>query len=143
MSSPMSEAIAVSGPPSPAPAPAPPLITTTPSLPPKAASPQPATAVPTTLLAPPSSSSTSTAGPAPAPSSLKRKASFEEFEMADDPFLDEESAAFKASKSASEWNAHLKWGRQVRGPQWEWGTGMYHVPVGSAEYYAGVIKLAE
>lgn len=121
MPSPPSEEAEVSAPPSPSTLPtlAPPTITTTPSL---APAPVSSSTAPSTLLAPPTASSSSSLPTSSSP--LKRKVEYEEFSVEDDPFLDEESAAFKAAKSASEWNGQLKWGRQLRGPQWDWGTGM-------------------
>lgn len=41
------------------------------------------------------------------------------------PYEDPNSAAAKAAKSASEWNGLLKYARKGRGPQWDWGSGMY------------------
>ncbi|ORY88176.1 hypothetical protein BCR35DRAFT_302118, partial [Leucosporidium creatinivorum] len=105
----------------------------------------------TTASASPSAPSTTTV---PFPGSpLKRKLSWsepqpeqrprlEEFEESDDPFLNAESTAFKAAKSARQWNGLLHWARRARGPQWDWGTATYHVDMSSPEYFAGVTRVA-
>ena len=69
----------------------------------------------TTLAAPPATT---------ALSPLKRRISFDRHEEGQDAFLDENSAAHKAAKDASQWNGLLKWARKARGPQWDWGSGM-------------------
>lgn len=55
-----------------------------------------------------------------------------------DRYADPSSAASQAALAASQWNSLLHWSRKARGPQWDWGTGMYHVPIGSTQYYANV-----
>ncbi|KAM0752747.1 hypothetical protein T439DRAFT_323361 [Meredithblackwellia eburnea MCA 4105] len=129
-----------------------PIITTTsaalspsaqpsPPSPPSSTNAPPAPTIITTHLAVPSTST------APASSSpLKNETSslsFDEYEEVQDPFEDEESPAFKASKSASQWNGLLRWARKSRGPQWDWATGMYHVDTSSPEYFANVTRLPE
>ncbi|BGP15535.1 hypothetical protein JCM10213_006477 [Rhodosporidiobolus nylandii] len=66
----------------------------------------------------------------------------------DDKFANPLSDAARAARSASQWNGLLKWARGARLAQggvsggWEWGTGMYHVPRDSPEYYSGVERAA-
>ncbi|KAI5477679.1 hypothetical protein MNV49_006065 [Pseudohyphozyma bogoriensis] len=115
--------------PSPSATPAPPL------------DPSPAPAAPeasTSLLPPSDASSLNPLKRKSSNSSLASGAEDDSEQPQRDPWGDEQSPAYKAAKSASQWNSLLLWARKGRGPQWEWGTGMYHVDRNSPEYYAGV-----
>ncbi|GAA5905727.1 hypothetical protein JCM6882_000444 [Rhodosporidiobolus microsporus] len=61
------------------------------------------------------------------------------------PFDDPLSDAARAARSASQWNGLLRWARGVRlegsqggvGGGWDWGSGGYHVPRDSPQYWCG------
>lgn len=80
-------------------------------------------AVPTTVAAAVAFPVASPA-PAPLPPSLPVKRVHDHLDSGiTDVFSRPDSAAYKASRSASQWNGLLRWARRTRGPQWDYGTG--------------------
>ncbi|GAA6013932.1 hypothetical protein JCM10207_000174 [Rhodosporidiobolus poonsookiae] len=122
--------------------PAPPPPASAPSLPPP-----PSTTLPNPAPPPPADAQPAPAllsEPSQAPAADPAPPAAEQPEV--DKFAVPYSDAARAAQSASQWNGLLRWARGARlaqggvGGGWEWGTGMYHVPRDSPEYYSNVTR---